>query len=108
MSRSPRLVLLPLLAAAAALSGCRNNCQQLCHTMADYAQDECNKEWTSDEIAQCRDDFDEVSDSQDAVCEDIADTLNEEWSCEEINAYFDKEGGGGDSEDDASAEESEG
>lgn len=106
MSRSPRLVLMPLLVAATALSGCRNSCQQLCHTMADYAQDECSKEWTSEEIAQCRDDFDEVSDSEDAVCEDISDTLSEEWSCEEINAYFDKEGGG-DADDGESTDESE-
>ncbi len=91
--RSSRPALLLLGAALFGLSGCRNSCQELCHTMADYAADECGKEWTSDEIAQCRSDFDEVSDARDAVCEDISETLNEEWSCEEINAYFDKEGG---------------
>ncbi len=74
--------------------------------MADFAEDTCNKEWTSDDLSACRDKFDDVSEDDEAVCEDIADGLAEEWTCEEINPYFDKDSGGDDGSDEGAEDES--
>jgi hypothetical protein len=80
------------LTLLAALSGCKNDCQQLCHEMADYAADECGKEWSKDQLKSCMDDEKEAvkaNAAREDVCADIAPTLREEWSCDDIDAYFD-------------------
>lgn len=80
------------LALIAALSGCKNDCQQLCHEMADYASEDCGKEWSKDQLKSCMDDQKDAvkaNESIEQVCADILPTLREEWSCDDIDAYFD-------------------
>lgn len=80
------------LALVAALSGCKNDCQQLCHEMADYAAEDCGKEWSKDQLSTCMDDQKaavEANPSREQVCADITPTLREEWSCDDIATYFD-------------------
>lgn len=81
-----------LLLAAPLAIGCKNDCQQLCHAMADYAADDCGEEWSKDQLKSCMDDQKEaVKDNEDLneVCADIADSLKEEWTCEDLAVYFD-------------------
>ena len=82
-------MLLPL-AALPLWMGCRNSCQQLCKDMADYAQDACGLEFSSDEVQSCIDDHKRSEVDADArqACTDAAPTLEEEWSCEDLEAYF--------------------
>lgn len=85
--------LLMLLSTA----GCRNNCQQLCQEMADYASEDCGEEFTKDQVKSCMETYHnrEIDDDLDAVCEDISPTLREEWTCEDVKEYFTSDGGGG-------------
>ena len=88
----------PLLAAALLLSACKNECQQLCNDIADYAVD-CGFEFSKEEIKACEDanKGKELNDNTLAVCEETRPFLAEEWSCDEISEYFDTAGGGGSS-----------
>ena len=80
------------LLGLAALGGCRNPCQDLCHEMADYAAEDCGEEWSQDEIKACTEAYREADDDEQAVCEDIAPSLREEWTCDDLSPYF--SGGG--------------
>ena len=79
-----------------ATTGCRNNCQQLCQEMADFASEDCGQEFSKDDVKACMDAYHsrEIDDQTDEVCEDISPSLREEWTCDDIAAYFD--GGGAD------------
>lgn len=83
--------------AAALGTGCRNDCQRLCQEMADFAEEDCGKEFPKEQVKECMAAYPnaEVDEDQEAVCADITPTLREEWTCEEINEYFDAGGGGG-------------
>ncbi|HCH62990.1 MAG: hypothetical protein CL927_10160 [Deltaproteobacteria bacterium] len=87
------------------ISGCRNNCQELCEEMAAFAEEECNNTFPEQQVDQCLADYDKekIDEKQDAVCEDTLPTLREEWTCEEIEDYF--AGGGGGAADDANTTE---
>ncbi len=86
----------PLLAAALLLGGCKNECQQLCNDIADYAV-ECGFEFSKEEIKACEDANKAQlrGDNALAVCEDTRPFLPEEWSCDEVSEYFDAPGGTG-------------
>lgn len=80
-------VLLPFVALTA---GCNNACQQLCVTMADYAE-ECGYEVADSEVSQCIADhgFNEYSDSMETCAEfNDPDTVREEWSCADVGVHF--------------------
>lgn len=88
MPRS-RLPLVALFAAASGVLGCKNDCQQLCHAMADYAAEDCGEEWSKDQLKACMDEQREASEDRLAVCADITDSLREEWTCDDLAVYFD-------------------
>ena len=94
-----------LLIAILALSamGCRNSCQQLCARMYDYAQ-ECELGVDEDELASCIDDQAGLESEDREVCRSFgsAEVLRNEWSCEELESYWDEatSTGGGDDTDD--------
>jgi hypothetical protein len=71
--------------------GCKNECQQLCHEMADFAEEECGKTWEKDQLKACVDDFktSELEDADIEYCAEVSPYLREEWTCEEIGEYFD-------------------
>ncbi|MEC8192210.1 MAG: hypothetical protein VX944_01680 [Myxococcota bacterium] len=81
---------LRLTAALMLLTGCANDCQQVCNEMADWAESECNREFTSEEVSSCISAYknDEVSDAQLADCAEYKDRIDEEWTCEDIETYF--------------------
>ena len=86
-----------IVALALGLAGCRNSCQDLCQEMADFAEEECGKEFPKDQVKECMETYHnrEIDEGDEAVCEDILPTLREEWTCEEIKPYFEGGGGGG-------------
>jgi len=94
------------LVALLATSGCRNNCQQLCQDMADFAEEDCGQEFSKDQVKSCMEAYHnrEIDDDLDLVCEDISPSLREEWTCDDIKDYFvDESGGGGGGGDDTGA-----
>ena len=74
-------------------TGClRNACQQLCNDMRDYAKDECGLEWSKEQLQDCykeqrRGNLPENETVGD--CREAAPHLEEEWTCEEFEDYFD-------------------
>ncbi len=81
---------LRLTAALMLLTGCANDCQQVCNEMADWAESECNREFTSEEVSSCISAYKngEGSDAQLADCAEYKDRIDEEWTCEDIETYF--------------------
>ena len=89
-------IVVPLLAVIVGISGCRNSCQALCQEMADFAQDECKKEFPKEQVDACMESYHsrEIDAQQEETCEDITPTLREEWTCDDVNDYFTGNGGG--------------
>lgn len=78
-----------LLSLTAAL-GCRNPCQQLCTDIRDYAEDECGLQFTNDEVKACIADHkrSEVDRGTRQTCDQGLETLQNEWTCEDLQDYF--------------------
>jgi hypothetical protein len=76
--------------AALFLSGCRNDCQQVCQNMADIAEDKCEKGFSQDELNQCMDTYRKknLSAEQLDTCKEYGDTIEKEWDCEDIETYL--------------------
>jgi len=93
---SRNAILFPALAVILGISGCRNDCQALCQEMADFSEEECNKEFPKEQVDACMETYHsrEIEEEQEQICEDITPTLREEWTCDDVNDYF--TGGGGD------------
>ena len=79
-----------LCLTALLLSGCRNDCQQVCQNMADVAKSECNQEFSQEEINQCMDTYRKknLTAEQLDTCKEYGDTIAKEWECEDIEAYL--------------------
>ena len=88
----PRVLLVALL-----LMGCRNECQQICADMSDLAE-ECGEEWEKEHLKQCFEAYSgkNVGKNQREYCSIVRPGLDEEWTCEEIEAYFDAGGASAD------------
>ena len=82
--------------AMVALSGCKNECQKLCGDIADFAETECGQEFPKEELKACvsANKSSALAEGADEVCGEIRPFLTEEWTCEEINEYFDAPAGG--------------
>ena len=81
----------PLLLAPMVLAGCGNACQDLCGDMASFAEDECGLTWSKEDIKTCEADHKRSETTADgrAICADEGEGLQEEWSCDDLDAYFD-------------------
>lgn len=91
-----RLLLCLAVVASAALSGCRNACQEICPRMADYARD-CGFEVSQEEVSACVAAQAGAASREDrAVCRDAGDraTLRAEWTCEDLSDYWARARGG--------------
>lgn len=86
------LVALPFTAA------CRNSCQQLCLEMRDYALDECNLQFTDDEVDTCIDEHKKkyVDRETRESCDVGLQTLQDDWDCEDLRDYFQNSSSGDD------------
>ena len=72
------------------LSGCRNDCQQVCQNMADVASSECNQEFSQDQINQCMNTYRKknLSAEQLDTCKAYGDNIAKEWDCDDIEVYM--------------------
>ena len=71
------------------LAGCRNECQQLCLDMADYAESDCKKPFPDNQVKACQDKYASAVEQTLDACETYRPTLKEEWTCDDIKQYFD-------------------
>ncbi len=79
------------LAFAAILAGCHNTCQDLCKEMAALAESEdCQFTLSDGELRECIRNHtrDQLADGDLDVCEEFADTVPQEWSCDDLQPYF--------------------
>lgn len=92
------------LVAVLVLAACKNDCQKLCDEMADYAE-ECGNEWGREDIKQCREDQANRNVSKEGreACATSLPSLREEWSCDDLDAYF-SDDDDGESDTDAGAD----
>lgn len=76
-----------LFVVVLALSACRSPCQQLCVRMADYAT-ECGLNVSDAALDACI--ADQASSDNQAACRQSgdADTLRQEWACEDLEVFF--------------------
>jgi len=79
-----------LMAIALLLAGCQNECQQICLDMADYAESDCDKTFSEDQIDECLKSFADPTEKQLDNCATYGSRISEEWSCEDIGDYFKK------------------
>jgi hypothetical protein len=108
-----RAELLSMIVGLGMLSGCRNDCQQLCVAVRDYASEECGLVFDSEEFRQClsdqgrgdlrkylqenfgdEDDAPTVGDRL-ATCERDLANLRDEVTCEDLEEYFTNTSSGG-------------
>lgn len=93
-----RWSVLAVLVCGLALGGCRNSCQLLCVRMAKVAEDECGFTVPDEQLTACID-AQAGSESKDdrATCREFGDVdaIKNEWSCEQLGAYWGAGGDGG-------------
>ena len=87
---------LPSLLAAAVLAGCGNPCEKLCDNLADYA-DECGFSVPDAEVDECRAAQEAATPEDKDTCEDYGtpEAVRAEWTCEDLEIYWDGDAGGG-------------
>jgi hypothetical protein len=81
-------------------TGCHNACQQLCKDMADYAKNQCDLQFSPEDIDNCYKEQRRGNLQDDltvADCKDAAPQLEQEWSCDDVADYFDNPPEAGDS-----------
>ncbi|MCB9760873.1 MAG: hypothetical protein H6739_13630 [Alphaproteobacteria bacterium] len=85
-----------LIASLCALVACNNPCQDLCKEIASYAED-CNITVPDTEPGACIDAMRrrELTAEDRDTCRDNAEFLRDEWTCADVELYFDNPGGGG-------------
>ncbi|RME20327.1 MAG: hypothetical protein D6798_20740 [Deltaproteobacteria bacterium] len=85
---SPRWLV--LLAISAAMTSCRNPCQQLCVEIRDYAASECGLQFSDAELDQCIADHKggALEKGERATCREGLGEVDREWDCDELEAYF--------------------
>ena len=72
------------------LTGCSNDCQLMCSTMADVARDECDLNVSESQVTSCVSAFEDSSDEHEDACETYANVKDEAgWTCEILDRYFD-------------------
>jgi hypothetical protein len=73
---------------AVLLSACNTPCQTLCVRMADYAT-ECGYDVSDADLDACLDEQATADDQ--GACRQASDpvTLRNEWSCDDLQAFFD-------------------
>ncbi len=77
-----------LIAAALLLTGCQNECQQICQNMADYAESDCDKSFPEAQIDACLVKYADATEKELETCTSYGNTISEEWSCADIGEYF--------------------
>ncbi len=85
--------------ALVALTACRrNSCQQLCRDLASYAEDACGLTVPDGQLQTCIEEHGRqaLEEDEKEFCQLASETeFEDEWSCEEAEAFLGLGGGGG-------------
>lgn len=90
-----RTLLAVFIVLPAVIAGCDNSCQQICDRMAAYAENECGLTVTKEDVDLCKDEqAGKASRDDRAICREFngRQTIEEEWDCEELSAYWPGDG----------------
>lgn len=68
--------------------GCRNQCQRLCYEMQEFAED-CGYQFTDEMLKECLENQGEKQKENKEACKEARPKLQEEWTCEDLDVYFD-------------------
>ena len=71
------------------LFGCRNQCQKLCYEMQEFAE-ECGYQFTDEMLKECLENQGDKEKENKQNCKDARPKLQEEWTCEDLEVYFDE------------------
>ena len=66
---------------------CRNDCQDLCYDLSDFAE-ECGYEFTNEMMDECIENQGDKTRDEKNNCDEAKPVLEEEWTCEDIAVYF--------------------
>jgi len=77
-----------LFAFIFSLFACRNDCQDLCYDLSDFAE-ECGYEFTNEMMDECIDNQGDKNRDEKNNCDEAKPLLEEEWTCEDVAIYFD-------------------
>ena len=73
------------------LWSCHNPCQDLCKEMAAFAEsDQCEYTLSDNELKECIRNHtrDQLGTGDLDTCEEFADTIADEWTCDDLAPYF--------------------
>jgi len=76
--------------AAVLMTGCNNNCQDLCVEVKRFAESECGQEWSGEDLQECRDNHSRSNVPKETreACGEIKGSVEDEWTCDEVDDYF--------------------
>ena len=77
------------IAAFTFSSGCRNSCQQICLDMESFAE-ECGYQFTDEMKSECMQNQGKKTGEEKSACRDALPVLTTEWTCEDLEVYFDQ------------------
>ena len=82
-----------IIAAMLLLTGCRNDCQKICSSIAEYADEECSQQFSRAEVNECMATYRKRDLSAQKLddCKEYGDRIEEqsEWlNCDTIDEYF--------------------
>ena len=70
-------------------TACSNDCQQLCVDIRDFAE-KCDEPFTNEDFSECMRAQGQKNGEERQACRQARETpLSEEWTCEDIEVYFD-------------------
>ena len=78
-----------IIASLTLSSGCRNSCQQLCNDVEAFAES-CGYKFTDEMKRECMQNQGKKDRDGRAACNEAIPLLEEEWSCEDLEVYFDQ------------------
>ena len=78
-----------LLFVSGIATACSNDCQQLCADIRSFAE-ECGEPFTDEDFSECMREQGKKNGEERKACQQARQTpLSEEWTCEDIEVYFD-------------------
>ena len=75
------------------LSSCKGACQGICLSMRDYAED-CGFTVSDEEVDACLADQKGLEREDNQTCRQFGNRVRDEWTCEELEAYWGSPTGG--------------
>lgn len=69
-------------------NACSNPCQNICYDLRDFAED-CETPFSDQEVRECLDNQGKKTREEKKSCAQAAPLLEEEWTCDNLEVFFD-------------------